>query len=275
MINVFDYTDYRKYLQDYFQEMKKKNSSFSFRYVAMKGGPDPGNLAKVMKGNRNLTVKAAHSLAEVFKLNKREREYLQAMVLYCQAARHSEKKRYFEEMLSFKESSIRVLNANQYEFYDKWYYTAIRELLAFFPFREGKENELGKLIIPSVTADEVKQAIRLLEQLDLIHKDKKGIYIRKEALISTGTEAKSITLNNYIIKSMKLAEKAIDKLKGEINLSTVTLTIANDDYPKVQEEARRFRRRIMELAKSSQEPDRVYQLNMQMFPITHKYGKSK
>jgi uncharacterized protein (TIGR02147 family) len=129
------------------------------------------------------------------------------------------------------------------------------------------------MIIPSISADEVKQAVRLLEQLDLIHKDRKGIYIRKEALISTGTEAKSITLNNYIIKSMKLAEKAIDKLKGEINLSTVTLTITNEDYPKVQEEARRFRRRIMELARASEHPDRVYQLNMQMFPLTRRYGE--
>ncbi len=67
---------------------------------------------------------------------------------------------------------------------------------------------------------------------------------------------------------MKLAEQSIDRSPGGINLSSVSLTMSEKDFNQVQDEVRAFRRRIMEIAKSSENPERVYQFNMQVFPLT-------
>ncbi|MBN2036148.1 MAG: TIGR02147 family protein [Chitinispirillaceae bacterium] len=271
MISIFDYTDFRKYLTDYYADKKKVNPRFSYRFLTAQGGVNPGNFAKMLKGERNLSLDAAIKLARAIKLNKRERDYFQAMVLFCQAPNHEEKRRCFEELLTFKESSVRILDANQYRFYDKWYYTAVREALAFFPLTDSNFSALGKCIVPAITEKQVVQAISLLLDLKLVEKDDRGAYKRTEALISTGNDIRSLTVNNFVIDTMRLAEQAINQGIKETNLSSVTFSIEGRDFEAVQEEVRKCRRRIMEIAKGSKVPDRVYQFNVQLFPLTRRY----
>jgi uncharacterized protein (TIGR02147 family) len=38
MVNAFDYTDYQKYLADYYNERKKQNHGFSYQSLAQKAG---------------------------------------------------------------------------------------------------------------------------------------------------------------------------------------------------------------------------------------------
>jgi uncharacterized protein (TIGR02147 family) len=272
MISIFNYTDFRKYLTDYYADKKKEHSRFSYRLLATQGGINPGNFAKMLKGERNLSLGAAIKLARALKLNRRERDYFQAMVLFCQAEIHEEKRRCFEDLMAFKESAVRILDANQYRFYDKWYYTAVREALAFFPLTDSNAGMLGKCIIPSISEKQVAQAIALLLDLKLAEKTDQGTYRRTDALISTGNDIRSLTLNNFVIDTMHLAEQAISKGIQDTNLSSVTFSVANRDFEAVQEEVRKCRRRIMEIAKESNAPDRVYQFNVQLFPLTQRYG---
>jgi uncharacterized protein (TIGR02147 family) len=271
MNSIFSYTDFRKFLTDYYEGKKKENPRFSYRFLTTQGGVNPGNFAKMLKGERNLTLASAIKLACALKLNKKERDYFQAMVLFCQAKNHDEKKRHFEELMTFKESSVRVLDADHYRFYDKWYYTAVREALAFFPLTDGNFGELGKCIVPSISAQRVAEAIGLLLGLNLVEKDGNGLYKRTEALLSTGNDIRSLTLNNFIINTMKLAEQAINAGAKETNLSSVTFSISGEDFNEAQEEVRKCRRRIMEIAQNCKKPDRVYQFNMQLFPLTQRY----
>ncbi len=271
MINIFNYTDFRKYLTDYYEERKKEEPGFSYRSLTALCGINPGNFAKMLKGERNFTLNAAMKLSRVLKLKKRERDYFQAMVLFNQAKNHEEKKQFFEEMIKFRESTVRILNAYQYMFYDKWYYTAVREALAFFPLNDGNFSELGKCIIPTISGHQVAQAIRLLLKLALVKKDADGFYRRTDVLLSTGNDIKSLTLNNFVINTMKLAADAINKGIKETNLSAVTFSASSEAFDKIQEEIRACRRRIMEIAKECNTPDRVYQFNMQLFPLTERY----
>ena len=271
MISIFDYTDFRKYLTDLYEDRRKEEPRFSYRSITAQAGINPGNFSKMLNGERNFSLSAAIKLTHTLKLNKRERDYFQAMVQFCQAKNHEDKKRYFEELMSFKESTVRVLDSSHYMFYDKWYYTAVREALAFFPLTDENFGELGKYITPTITEKQVASAIKLLLKLDLISKGANGCYTRNDTLLSTGNNIRSLTLNNFVINTMKLAEQAINAGTGETNLSSVTISIAGNKFEAVQDEIRQCRRRIMEIAKSSPHPDRVYQFNMQLFPLTERY----
>jgi uncharacterized protein (TIGR02147 family) len=274
VITIFSYTDFRKYLTDYYEDRKKDDPRFSFRSLTALGGINPGNFSKMLKGERNFSLAAAIKLSHALKMNKREREYFQSMVQFCQAENHEDKKRYFEELMAFKESAVRVLDAGHYRFYEKWYYSAVREALAFFPLTDENFDTLGKCIIPVISAKQVAQAIGLLLSLNLIEKDGNSLYKRTDALISTGNDIRSLTLNNFVINTMKLAEQAINRGLKETNLSSVTFSVSGEDFREVQEEIRRCRRRIMEIAKESTTPDRVYQFNIQLFPLTQRYDGS-
>ena len=37
-ISIFDYTDYRRYLSDYYYKCKRVSKAFSYRYFAKKAG---------------------------------------------------------------------------------------------------------------------------------------------------------------------------------------------------------------------------------------------
>jgi uncharacterized protein (TIGR02147 family) len=69
-----------------------------------------------------------------------------------------------------------------------------------------------------------------------------------------------------------LAAKAINNGSKECNFSSVTFSVSKKDFEEIQEEIRRARRKIMEIAKNSENPDRVYQLNVQLFPMTETYN---
>jgi len=271
MISIFDYTDFRKYLSDYYENRKKDEPRFSYRLLSFQSGINAGNFVKMLKGERNLSLAAAIKIASALKINKRERDYFLAMLQFGQAKKHEDKKCHFEEMMTFKESTVRILDSSHYIFYDKWYYTAVREALAFFPLTDDNFNLLGKCITPNISDKQVTQAVRLLIELNLAEKDPAGRYIRTNALLSTGAGIRSLTLNNFIIHSMKLAADAINAGCKETNLSSVTFSISEKDFNDIQEEIRQFRRKIMELAKNSAAPDRVYQFNMQLFPLTERY----
>jgi uncharacterized protein (TIGR02147 family) len=271
MINIFAYTDFRKYLTDYYEDRKKDEPRFSYRSLTALGGINPGNFAKMLKGERNFTLASSIKLSHALKINKREREYFRTMVQFCQAKNHEEKKRCFEELMTFKESRVRVLDAGYYMFYDKWYYTAVREALAFFPLTDDNSGSLGKCIVPNISAKQVAQAIELLLGLNLIEKDGNGLYKRTDALLSTGNNIRSLTLNNFVINTMKLAAQAINAGTKETNLSSVTFSISDEDFNEVQEEVRECRRRILKIAQNCKIPNRVYQFNMQLFPLTQRY----
>jgi uncharacterized protein (TIGR02147 family) len=70
---------------------------------------------------------------------------------------------------------------------------------------------------------------------------------------------------------MKLAENAINSGVKATNLSSVSFSISEKDFEAIQDEVRQCRRKIMEIAKNSTDPDRVYQLNVQLFPLTEWY----
>jgi hypothetical protein len=38
MVDIFKYSDYRKFIYDWYQEKKKNNSSVSYRFIAHKPG---------------------------------------------------------------------------------------------------------------------------------------------------------------------------------------------------------------------------------------------
>jgi uncharacterized protein (TIGR02147 family) len=271
MNSIFSYTDYRKFLSDFYLEKKTERKSFSYRFIASKVGfKSAGHFTQIITGKANISIVLIERFAEFLKLKKREAEYFQCLVLFNQAKNHEDKKRYFDKMTSFREATVRVVDAAQYEFYDKWYYTAIHELLDFYKFR-GDYKELGRQIEPSIPPAEAQRSIELLASLGFIKKDAHGYYRKTSATITTGNSAPSLAVNSFVLNSLKLSAEAIDRFpRDERNLSWLTMSLSQESYNEVVEELRAFRRRALDIASQDSAADRVYQFNFQVFPLSRK-----
>jgi uncharacterized protein (TIGR02147 family) len=274
MPEVYDYTDYRKFLQDCYREENQRNSGFSYRYIADNVGfKSPGHFTKILQRKANISVTLALKFAEFLRLSKKRTLYFQYLVLFNQAKNQKDKKDYFKRMQSFAESKIKIVDSAQYEFYDKWYYTVIREVIAFFPVSDNFKA-LAAMVVPAITPSEAKGAVKLLEKLGLIEKNEAGHYKQVNALIKSNREVKSVAVNNLIQNMLKLAGDSIDRFpKDERLLSSTTMTVSDKTFQKMCEEIRAFRDRMMNLAREDDTPERSYQFNFQVFPVSKKKEK--
>lgn len=270
---IFDYLDYREFLRDRYTSRKGKNPSFSYRFIAGKLGMDPGSLGGILKGRRKLDPALAGTLAQVFNLNDYEKEYFEALVLYCQAKNHTERTLLLEKLLRLRGTQVKTLEGRQFEFYRKWYYAALRELLSCRPFK-GDASKLGRLLRPSITPQETREAMHLLLELGLIEKDEAGTYKVTENLITSGDGVRAAAMNNFHISMASLASRAIQEIDpAERDFSALTLNCSMDAFQDVKSILRQARRDILQRVGKDSHSDAVLQVNIQAFPLSRRLNQ--
>jgi uncharacterized protein (TIGR02147 family) len=70
---------------------------------------------------------------------------------------------------------------------------------------------------------------------------------------------------------MARASEAIDRVpREEREISSLTLCVSQDALLRLKERIREFRRELLQLAELEGEPERVVQLNFQLFPLSRR-----
>jgi uncharacterized protein (TIGR02147 family) len=271
MIDLFAYTDYRKYLRDYYEAKRASRKGFTHRFIARAiGFKSTGTFAQILQGKTNMAPDTVARFIRFLGLKVQEAEFFDLLVRFGQAKGHAEKKGCFEKIIAFPKSNLKQVDATQYSFYEKWYYSVIREVLAFHPFKDDY-RELARLLEPAISTGEAQKAIKLLEELGLIRKNGQGVYEKTDPVITSGYDTRSLAVNQFIVETLDLAKVALDKLpRDERSLSALTLSLSEDGYAEVEERVRNFRRELLELARNCADPKRVIQVNFQIFPVTRK-----
>ena len=268
-ISIYDYTDYRLYLRDYYEEQKAKNPSFSYRYFARKVGFNSSGLYKdIVDGRTGITRSLILRFATAMKLSPRQQEYFETMVYFNEAKTVEEKKLYFERLMKFYNSKAFRVDAGQYEYYSEWYYVAIRELLAIGSFKDDY-SAIAQALNPTIRPEQAKKAVSVLLKIGLIKKDKNGYYKAVDKIVTTGPDIKSLAIANFQRSMMDMAKEAIDRHPLEHrDISSVTFSVSKETYNDIKTELIACRKRILGMVDRSESEDRVCQLNMQLFPLT-------
>jgi uncharacterized protein (TIGR02147 family) len=274
VISVFNYTDYRKYLADYYAIQKKSNAAFSYRYFARRAGiSSSGFYKELIDGKRSLSRSLILKFSDAIKHSRKEAEYFENMVYFNEATTVEERILYFKKMMACYEPKASTLLAEQYEYFSRWYYAVIRELLAYVRFKEDYRG-LAKMVNPPIREDQAKKAIAILEKLDLIAKDEQGYYVRTSPVLTTGypggdQDVKLLNVINFQKEMLKMAAEAYDRhpLK-KMDMSTLTLSVSEQTFAAMKEEIANFRKKLLSMAEKDDHPDRIYQLCYHFFPMT-------
>lgn len=279
MPSIYDYTDYRLYLQDYYAWAKRHKPGFSHRsFLASAGMSGPTYLKRVMEGKHDLTRTSTEKFAKALELATDEAAYFQALVGFNQASTPAAKDQHFRTLMGLLPArSQATLERSQYDYYQNWYNIAIREMLAFLPYRNNAA-EFARRLTPPVPPGKVKKAIALLRDLGLLADGPDGLRASK-ALLKTDPSMESLFLPRFHASMAKLGLEAIDRFhKSERYFSGTTVSISPATYDVIVEKIRALRREILEHVQADPSPDRVYHLNMQFFPLSsgpRKRGRKK
>lgn len=268
MKSIYTYYDYRRFISDFYTEKKSLQPFFSYRYIASKVGLDHALVVKIFQGQRRISTKSIAAFSTLLGLSNRQTDYFRLLVNFGKAKTNEDRKLYFEKILAFSEISERLVDATQYEFYQHWYYTAIREIINIHPFSDDFQW-LSETVRPSISVHQAKKAVRLLERLEMIRKDETGYYRLTEQFVTTGDNWHSIAVRSFQKEACTLASHAIDVIpKEERDISTVTVTLNEDGFDRVRKALSAFRKELVEIAASCSDVDRACQINLQLFPVS-------
>jgi uncharacterized protein (TIGR02147 family) len=282
-ISIFDYTDYRKYLLDFYTEQKQGKKAFSYRFFARKAGINSVGLYKdVVEGRQNLGRALIFKFSHAIGHGKKEAEYFENMVYLNEARTVEERKLFFERMMACQTTRARIIESAKYEYYMKWYYSAVRALLAFIRYKDDPEDfrKIAQALNPQIKPGQAKKAVAILEKLGFVRRDESGYYFLTDQVISTGSlkpdkNIATINVVNFQKEMMKLAQGAFDRFSSDkLNMSTLTLGISENTLIQIKEELAAVRNKIAGLAENDVCADRIFQLNIQLFPVSDKSERS-
>ena len=181
MPNIFEYTDYRKYLGDLYQHRKALNRAFSYRLIAQKAGlASPSFIGKILSGAANISHETLMRLCDAFQIIGTDAEYFELMVHFDASRSELDKSHYFQRMRALKRRHASTADDSEDILGSAWYLAPILSLIELGLFH-GDHAALGRMLTPPITAQESRLAIELLLLHGKLHKDHQG------RIVATGT----------------------------------------------------------------------------------------
>lgn len=268
--DVFDYLDYREYLRDYFEAAKENIPAFSHRYFARRAGFGSSNYVHlVMNGKRNLSVESLRQVIDGLGLNAEEAEFFSGLVNFNQAKDPQAKDEAFEKVAASRRfRQAREIDHSTWEYLSHWYYPAIREMAARPDF-QNDPDWIASQLWPAITPAKARKAMRLLFDLGLLEEAEDGTVRRVSPSLTTGHEVRAVAVRNYHRQMLERAVEAVDLKPAALReVSGMTTCIRRDTVDELKGRIRQFRETLMERCDADEDPEIVYQINIQMFPLS-------
>lgn len=268
MKEIVEYTDYRKYIQDYYDE-RKRSSAFSWQKFAQNAGFSSAVFLKyVCEGKKNLSVGAAGSVASAMGLAGFEQTYFVLMVSYAHAKDDKTKRAAFEERCALaKAHKVHVLGNDEFDYFKSWKNAVLREIAPHMP--GAKPLEMARACEPAISAAEVSETLNFLVKMKLLKKDKDGNYHQTDKAVTMASmDAIPVAARDLQRQMGEFAIRALDLPLSERTMSGFVLGLTERSYERIRKEMSDFYRRVVAIATEEDETERVYRLNMQLFPLS-------
>jgi len=270
-MNLFEYLDYRSYLRDYCENQKVGKKYFSkSQFCKMAGLGSTGYLKMVIDGKRNLSPNTISKFVAALKLESKEAAYFEVLVLYNQTKSKKDQENLYSKLLELRPAiETRKLEKAQFEYFRFKYFVIIREMLSLPHFIENYEW-IAKNVNPPIRPFEAQHAIESLLKLQLLKRDSDGKLCLSEGSITTTPEVPSLEVFKLHKEWLNLAKESFLKFTpAETDYTGVTIPVAESQIPKLKKIIEEFRSKVIEfINRGNPEYDEVYQMNVQLFPVT-------
>lgn len=271
---IIEYSDFRQYLLDYYEE-RKRISAFSWREFSKVAGFTSSSYMKVVcDGKSKLSKIGVERVAAAMGLTGFELDYFRAMVKFGQAANEETKKAAYRDMLAIaKVHKVRVLEGDLFAYYDTWRNPMMRELAPLMP--GATPGEMAKMCYTETSAQEVRESLDFLTRTGLLKKEKDGAFKQSETSVSGTPDATRLALRGMHRQMAQLAAPALELPTSERNFSGVTMGVSKGTYDRIVGLIDEFRSKVIAIAAEDKNIEQVYRLNLQLFPLTKSVKESK
>lgn len=289
-LDVFNYQNYRQFLEDYYQEQKiRQPDRFSHRYFAKHAGFKTSNFLQLLiKGKRNISHESLLQIADAIGVKGRKLEYLRILVDFNQADDERTKSTLYDKLVSFVEfQEARLVTESETVYFSKWYYPVVREMLKMKGFRPDP-LWISKHIFPKISTDQAREAWSMLQSLKLIEQVN-GRWIQKDSQLTTTKQKVRHDVIAYHKKMIQHGSESLSCSGTERDISGITMSISPTKFELIRRKIEEFRdevqmiiskplqsdqlddflksQSVLKSRKDASEVNQVCQLNVQFFKL--------
>ncbi len=269
--NIFKYTNFRKYLEDYRNQKRILDPGFTHAYICHKLGQRNSRsfFNNVISGRKNVSSSFIDLFIKLLELKEDEAKYFRLMVNYNQAYSVQEKEFYFEQLIQMNKTPKKLLCKDTYKYFSEWYHSTIRAFLDIYNF-QGDYKKLAQKLKPQITTKQARESIFLLKKLGLIDKNSDGFLKPTEKVITTEDCVKDQLITQYQLKTLDLAKEALlDNSNIPKKITTMTVSISDKGFERIMNRFQQFKKEVRSIVhKDEDDATKLYQINAQIFPQT-------
>lgn len=241
-----------------FHKRKAKNASYSLRAFARQLGVPAGRLSQYFSGKRAISSQVAAKIADKMGLNPKDESAFLKMVR-DESAQKQDLSPFFVPDQNFSRISTDSFTA-----LSDWQYFAILNLLKVKNFQKDPAWIAERL---GITKRLVVQSIARLKRLGLIE-EQDGILARVHKQIRTTDGLASRALKISHEQSLRQAIDALHEVDLSLrDITSITMAVDLRRVPAAKRLIKEFRRKLSAYLEAG-EPTEVYNLNVQLVPVT-------
>lgn len=266
--SVFEYENYKKYLNDYIESQPKGGRGLKKKWAEI-AGCQVAYISHVLAGSYDFSCEQVEAISKALGHSRDEIELLILLVQLERAGTHSLKS-FFQKSIEEKKEKYALLRnrmkiketldrEDQMIYYSKWYYSAVHMILTIPEFRTP-EKIAAYLSLP---LNLTREALSFLQSRDLAQLEK-GQYTIKGPFLHLENDSPFISQHhtNWRMKSLQSLELAHE---NDLHFSSC-FSISKDDMVKIKTMVSRHIQESAELIKPSKE-ERLMALCIDLFEV--------
>ena len=218
MQSIYEFINYRTYLQDWYEEKKSQDVKYSYRMLSrMLKSKSPSFLKDVIKGTKNINDDQRDRLIQLMDLNEMEREFFIHLVLLAQSNDPEVRNSSMERISAIRriEGAERI-EGESYRYLSRWYCPAIREMSLQSDFRCDPDWIVARLN-PPISRAQVEQALQILTDLDMLEIRSETDFTTKEGSLTTSLQVQGLAVNNYHQQMLRLAQESVGRFRNTVS----------------------------------------------------------
>lgn len=268
MLNINEISDYRDMLKNYYTQRKLDMPLYSYKMMGQKLGLDTSQVFRILNKELHLPNRSIPLAKDLLDLKGRSGEIFEILVAASKTKSSAKKDKLYKMALSLQDVDLRKLSASEYLFLSKWWIPVVRALIEM----NGGHAEiplLVKQISPTVSEDQVREAITVLKDLKLITPLASERYAVTTAnFTSAGSTTKTAAIRSYQNQLLSLAQDSLIAVEpAKRNISSLLVGVDDDCFADMNEMTLEFRRQVQRRAAEVKKATRAMQFVFALYPV--------
>ncbi|WP_173364940.1 TIGR02147 family protein [uncultured Fibrobacter sp.] len=274
-MTIYDYTDYRDIIRDFYLEKKNGNGRYSYSVLGQAIGLNASHVFCIVEKKRNLPVRCVPAVKRILGLTGRAARYFDLLLAASRTKSEKTKTEILAKAFLLRDVKTHSLADKEQKYLSDWWTPVIRALIEV---NQGKVDvkEISESLEPSIEEDKVQESIDILNELGFIQDLGNGRVKLADAHINIAGEQRAQAIRQFQANVMQIGARSLNTIDpADRDISTLTMAVDQQGFEDIKAMIQEFRKDVQIRVDKCGKPTRVLQMNLALFPVAFNKKKAK